>query len=26
MLERGLVKARVDSPDHLDSRFVNALD
>ena len=26
MLERGLVAARVDSPDHLDSRFVNALD
>ncbi len=26
MLERGLATARVDSPDHLDARFVNALD
>jgi NitT/TauT family transport system substrate-binding protein len=26
MLERGLVARRVDSPDHLDARFVNALD
>jgi NitT/TauT family transport system substrate-binding protein len=26
MLERGLVKQRVDSPVHLDARFVNALD
>jgi NitT/TauT family transport system substrate-binding protein len=26
MLERGLVARRVDSPDHLDGRFVNALD
>jgi NitT/TauT family transport system substrate-binding protein len=26
MLERGLVQRRVDSPVHLDARFVNALD
>jgi NitT/TauT family transport system substrate-binding protein len=26
MLERGLVTVRVDSPDHLDSRFLNARD
>jgi NitT/TauT family transport system substrate-binding protein len=26
MLDRGLVRTRVDSPDHLDARFVNALD
>jgi NitT/TauT family transport system substrate-binding protein len=26
MIERGLVARRVDSPDHLDARFVNALD
>lgn len=26
MLERGLVKRRVDSPAHLDSRFVNSLE
>jgi hypothetical protein len=26
MLERGLVTRRVDSPDHLDARFVNAVD
>ena len=26
MLERGLVADRVDSPDHLDSRFVRALE
>lgn len=26
MLERGLVARRVDSPDHLDASFVNALD
>jgi ABC-type nitrate/sulfonate/bicarbonate transport system substrate-binding protein len=26
MIDRGLVTHRVDSPDHLDARFVNALD
>ena len=26
MIERGLVTRRVDSPDHLDSRFIHALD
>ena len=26
MIERGLVSARVESPAHLDARFLNALD